>query len=542
MKRAGLFLTIGLAVVISLLALTSVSGSGHSSALVRRDPGIQQDADTGPAPTPTSSSTSPTYLVLIVLDGARPDYFKISGIPHVKALIQRGTSYQNAWASILESETPPGHMTIATGSEPRAGLIPGFSWAEARQYQTIFDPARIRAGDMEKLVRLSGVSTIAGQVKKADQTAKVVALGGYKYYANDALGGPDSDLTMYYDTTPKGWAPVYIPARPAPPKGLITNPSVIAKSSNLPLGGGDHYAMKLASATFKKMHPRVMLMNLPEFDRPLGHDYGGNRDMPGAKTLMRSFDKDLGSLEALYRKAGILDRTVFVLTADHGMMPIYHRVPQNLIPDTITNAGGQIVYDNYSTGGYIWLKNPGKDKAAATAVTRLNFPYIQSVYYRAGAGPNAHYVRASSASRFRAFGVEAANQYLLNTFNGSRGPDIVVFASEDTDTIGRRPLNMWKGDHGGANWQAQHLPLFIAGPGVRSGYVSSYPARLEDIAPTVLTLLRAEPGNMQGIPLADAIVQATPEQQTAQKAEGDVLASVIQALKAQSRAELAAKL
>jgi predicted AlkP superfamily pyrophosphatase or phosphodiesterase len=73
-----------------------------------------------------SAAESLPYVVLIVLDGARPDYFNVAGIPNVRRLMQNGTHYTNAFAAILESETPSGHVAIGTGSEPLKTGIPCF--------------------------------------------------------------------------------------------------------------------------------------------------------------------------------------------------------------------------------------------------------------------------------------------------------------------------------------------------------------------------------------------------------------------------------
>src|SRR5690349_11787530 len=65
-----------------------------------------------PSPTPKPASVSPKYMVVLVLDGGRPDYLSVPGIPHVRALMQNGTVYSNAFDGVLESETPTGHATI----------------------------------------------------------------------------------------------------------------------------------------------------------------------------------------------------------------------------------------------------------------------------------------------------------------------------------------------------------------------------------------------------------------------------------------------
>jgi hypothetical protein len=47
------------------------------------------------------------YLVLIVLDGARPDYFGLTRLPNVDALRAEGVQYVNAMDGILETGTRP---------------------------------------------------------------------------------------------------------------------------------------------------------------------------------------------------------------------------------------------------------------------------------------------------------------------------------------------------------------------------------------------------------------------------------------------------
>jgi len=98
---------------------------------------------------------------------------------------------------------------------------------------------------------------------------------------------------------------------------------------------------------------------------------------------------------------------------------------------------------------------------------------------------------------------------LLSTLNVAESPDIVLVYDENTITMTPGFLKIGrKGDHGGATWGAQHIPLIINGPRIKKGLVSSYPARLIDIAPTVEALLETYPLKQDGIPLADAIPES----------------------------------
>jgi hypothetical protein len=480
------------------------------------------------------------YVVLIVLDGARSEYFNISGIPNVKKLVRSGTQYTNAFAGILESETPSGHTSISTGWEPRRTGIPSFWWGHGDTRVSLFDPKKIRAGDMENIIRSAKVPTLAGLVHANHPTAKVVALSGSKYYAADAIGGPDADVTMYFGGNAHGqFAPTYIPGH-QPPAGLLGNPALTHNGLHLAPGVENHLAMQLAINSFTAIKQRVTLINLPEFDWPLGHVHGGILDQGNAQTLMRSFDRDLAQLQAVYEKAGVLNQTLFVLMADHGMMPLTHKLPQADITSAVEKAGATMVAQTYTSAVYLWLKESTLVPQVGQNIANLKNPLIQSVYIRTQTAKGPVYQRVTSASLLRAGGTGAANQYLLNTFNGATAPNVVVSFTEGVGVEPNGQAN-WKADHGGTSWQAQHLPLVISGPGIRSGYVSSHPARLIDVSPTILETMGIPHKRMQGVALADAMKAPSASAATAQKAVQGRLTAVVTALKKESKLELAAK-
>lgn len=453
--------------------------------------------------------------------------------------MKKGTQFDNAWAGILESETPSGHATIATGSEPRNDGILSFGWvAGHRSVVNLFDPVKIRRGAMEQIIKSSGVPTIASLVHAQNRSAPVVALSGYKYYAADALGGPDADAIMYYGGKQGAYGPVAIPGH-VPPQTVLDAPSLtVHTGKGLPAVEGDRLAMMLAAKSVRTMHPRALLINLPDFDYPLGHVWGGGRDWKDVTTLMRGFDADLVLLRKAYKRAHMLKRTIFVITADHGMTPVYHHIPKTVLTDAVTRAGTSLFWNSYHTGSYLWLRDPTKAAAVAQNIVAENNPYIQSVYYRVQGPKGMSFVRAGTQG-FSAKGMEAANQYLLKTFTGSNAPDVAVQAKANAAVVGNGQDN-WKGDHGGTDWASQNVPLVIAGPGVRKNYVSHFPARLEDVAPTALTLMGISPTGMQGTPMADAFISAPSWAASRQTPLGKQLWPVIMSLEAQSKAEVAA--
>lgn len=489
-----------------------------------------------------SFSSKPRYLVLFVIDGGKPDYLKVRNTPNLHALMARGTVYQNAFDGILESETPAGHATIGTGSPPNKDGILSFGWANSDNNRTtdLFDPTFVQKGGMEQIMSQAGAPSIASLIHANQPNARVVALSGHKYYAADALGGPDADAIIYYQGTPNGhYAPVSTVGH-APPKSLLQDKSLTLPTTHLAVGAEDRLTMHLAEQTFRVMHPTALLVNLPEFDWPLGHVWGADRDRKDVRTLMQGFDRDLGTLMAEYRKAGVLNKTLFVITADHGFAPIYHQVTKEVLQAAVAKSGAKIISDTYHTAAYMWLDRPGRASAAAGQIAALNNRYIQSVYFKERTRNGYDYVRASGPQGFHTGGVEAANQYLLRTFDGVTGPDVVTFFAEDTASLPGGEAN-WKGDHGGADWYSQHVPLVFAGAGVARG-VRTEPVRIEDIAPTTLALLGITPTGMAGIPLADAMAHPSADQVKRQRSVARSLQPVVASLKEEARLETRAGL
>jgi arylsulfatase A-like enzyme len=254
---------------------------------------------------------------------------------------------------------------------------------------------------------------------------------------------------------------------------------------------------------------------------------------------MQVFDRDLATLQEAYRKAGVLHRTLFVLLADHGMMPLRHKVSQSDITTAVSRAGASLVAQAYTSGSYLWLREKDRAPLVAQNIANLNNPHVQSIYARRRTATGYTFTRVTSATLLHTAGTERANQYLLSSFNGANAPDVVISFHEG---VGCEPGGQagWKADHGGTSWEAQHIPLILSGPGIRSGHVSSYPARLIDVAPTILQLMGISPRGMQGISLADALKAPPDWTRERQQAASRQLMPMVAALQQESRLELAA--
>jgi homoserine acetyltransferase len=129
--------------------------------------------------------------------------------------------------------------------------------------------------------------------------------------------------------------------------------------------------------------------------------------------------------------------------------------------------------------------------------------------------------------------------YLLSTCASDISFDIVLPQAENW----RYLIPLWSGkaqpsSHDTITWNNQHIPLIIAGPGVKKGLSVDSPARIVDIAPTVLTLMGITPKKMDGVVLADCVEKATVQQVDAQNAVTQYLKPLAAALKAASESDL----
>jgi len=124
---------------------------------------------------------------------------------------------------------------------------------------------------------------------------------------------------------------------------------------------------------------------------------------------------------------------------------------------------------------------------------------------------------------------------LANTFASAQSPDILIFPEENWNS--KESADYYKGDHGEATWDNQHNILIISGPGIKNDITSYSPSRLIDIAPTVLYLMDLTPEKVDGIVLADALVNPTNEQIEIQKKTNLGLNPLKEALKLSNKKE-----
>jgi predicted AlkP superfamily pyrophosphatase or phosphodiesterase len=516
------FVTRLLALGVSMDFVETLLGPGAGHVL----------ASSVPARPPTRSP----HAVLVVMDAFRGDYVDRAPMPNLEWLASRGVTYSSAWVGQLESNTVPSHATISTGATPAHQGVIGFSWRDPVTKKEVYTGwyDAVLAGRLERQLDQHHVNSLSKAIKGADPTARIVSVSSEKAYAADAMGGHAADYILYGHEVGKLVKTLGIPHH-APPATFLNRRSLTREA---PLGHTelDEFSMTMALESLSAFDPRVLMINLPACD------YYGHRVGPSDQTLMpvlvQNCDQQLGRLIKALRDRGVLDETVFIVTGDHGMITNTHRIDSAQIKQVIGESGGDYLFDITGSAGYIWLRNPPAARAVAQALAD-RIPHVSFSHYQTIESGVYTYHTLAPAGRTVDPAVDAALRYLLGTFAGSIAPDVVLTFEENTIVTS---VTYPHGEHSGPTWGSQHVPLVIAGPGIRVGERSTYPARLMDIAPTILTILGIPPTGMDGVVLADALRAPTRAQIAAQDAVAPALSAHRRALATQSAMDLLAQM
>lgn len=500
-----------------------IAGVGAVGAMTSvPNPAPSDNADAAPDP-PAS------YLCLIVLDGFRPDYFQLAPTPSVDALAAGGVLYQRAWVGQLESETPSGHATITSGALPKHTGVIGFEWRDPTTRREVLDgwelPAQI--GQIGKDMQVFHAHSIPHAVKRANPAATVVSLSSEKIYAADAMAAGVADYALYHRESDNRLVPTLI-AGSTPAPDLLARAELALPLPLKHLTDWDLLSARLALAALETLRPDVMMVNLPGSDY-YGHKFGGLDSSFIMARVVAGQDKQIGAIVQAYHDSGIFDQTLFVVTADHGMVPNHHEVSPASVSAAGSDAGAEYLFHTGGTSKYVYLTGTSLDRAAGVAARLAKLPNIVAAYYRTGSDG---YERAGPRIDES---LDGAYRYLISTFWGPSAPDVVAPYRENT--VGTTYTQLY-GNHGGVTWGVQHVPLIVSGPGVRRGLRSGAPARLIDIAPTVLRLMGAPLLQQDGIVLADALQNPSNQELAAQLRITPALLAHQDALREQSAEDL----
>jgi len=407
------------------------------------------------APAPVARPAD--YVFIVMMDGTRPDFLRRARAPVIHGLAAAGTTFLQA-ETTYPSQTRVAFVSLPTGAYPGShGIVGGDEIKDASW-------KNLETGDNDPIAAQALVArpTFFEEATAAGLTSIYAAMKGY-----ELVGAKGATWTVNGKQTLDKTA---YAARYAPD---------VAGSVDLALWYKQRLSRDLLDQTLalvREHKPNLVVINLGSPDY-VAHTWGP--EAPQYIQTIEFIDGLVGDLKAELGKLGILERTAFVFSADHGfsdvdptrlIAPAGDAARQGTADDRrhvldplaargiehyVTNTGGA------SMGVYI------RDKArVAEAVGLLRpQPWVESIYCE----------------------VEAARCDLslsrLHSFFPGRSPDLMVDLDDDAALNFPQP-----GQHGTHRPNDMHIPLVFSGAGVARGAVGGK-ACLVDVAPTVLRLL-----------------------------------------------------
>jgi predicted AlkP superfamily pyrophosphatase or phosphodiesterase len=228
-------------------------------------------APTGPAQTsfPVARPRRPIpaveHVVIVSIDGLRPDRALLADMPNLRSLLKQGA--YTFWAKTTAvSITLPSHTSMLTGVTPQKH---GIEWNRVLPFSEPVFP---------------NVPTIFEMATRAGYTTALVA-GKPKFVALCKPG------TL-------NWA-------------------FVAGEAN----GGNAEVLANAIAIIEEKKPDVLFVHFPDVDG-VGHAKGWGS--PEQLACIEKTDRQLGELLAAMERAGVRNSTFMIVTADHGGAGLSH--------------------------------------------------------------------------------------------------------------------------------------------------------------------------------------------------------------------------
>ncbi|AZZ38103.1 hypothetical protein CIK05_15275 [Bdellovibrio sp. qaytius] len=275
----------------------------------------------------------PKLVVVVVIDQFRSDFltryqkdFMPASSLGFNHMMSTGAYFAQSTYGIMQAMTCPGHAMILSGSYPAQTGIQINEWYDTKTRKKIycaddaefgFSPRRLKTTTYGDEVKNIYPDSKVFTVSLKDRSA--IFLGGHR--ANMALWYEDKpkewSTTKYYGDAPKWLEKVNVKQRT---QGNLEDKTLEASIA------GVNATMDLAITALNEEKlgqrnvngPDVLGVSLSNHDI-LGHKLGP--DAPELKKLTLEEDKQLAKLFSSLKQKNLLDKTVVVFTADHGIPP-----------------------------------------------------------------------------------------------------------------------------------------------------------------------------------------------------------------------------
>jgi len=409
-----------------------------------------------PAPPPPRAAD---YVLVLMLDGARPDVLRRIQAPVIQRLAASGVTYLQAH-TCYPSQTRVAFVSLPTGANPGSHGIMGGDDYKDSAWQTVpygnDDPIAAQA--------LVARGTMFEDAAAAGLTSLYAAVKGY-----ELVGARGATWTINGKKTldPEIYKYRYQPA--------VDGSADKAAQQKLQLS---RQLVDQTLALLREKKPNLVVVNLSAADYT-AHAFGPSS--PYYPKAIGYLDSLVGELLQAVDQLGIRQRTAVIVSADHGFSDVDNRRLVAAATDPSSDQGHKLTMlaargiEHYvtNTGGAsmgVYIRD--KSRVPEAVATLRDEPWTEAVYCE---DEKAHCDRSLSS---------------LHALFPGRSPELMVDLDDDSS------LNFPNaGQHGSLRPIDMYIPLVLSGAGVGQARVLGK-AELVDIAPTVLRLLGVEAKRM----------------------------------------------
>jgi arylsulfatase A-like enzyme len=436
---------------------------------------------------PAAQDRQDRRLLIIVVDGLRPDYITREAMPRLVRLGERGIVF-TAHHSVVPTVTRVNGSSLVTGAYPEThGLLGNAIYIPSVSGTRVLDTgAREDLQDVERAEgRLLTAPTLGEILEGAGKKLLVVGSGtsGSAYVLNQAAANRaiiHSDYVLPADLA----ARVLQRLGPVPPRATPnTAQHRRAVDAYLSFGVDD----LRADAT-------IVWLNDPD---ATAHAKGiGSAP---ARQSITAVDTEIGRIEDGLKAKGLLDRTDVIVTTDHGFSTHTgtFRLEALVAPFAERMPDGS--RDIVVAEGAIHIRGRVDQARTARIVAGLQGKAeVGAIFTRTRPGGGAEGVVPGTLS------------FDIARWNHARSGEILVSANwtAETNAAGYAGTTTQTGvaGHGATSPYDVHNTLIAAGPDFREHATSGVPTGNVDIAPTVLRLLGLPiPPSMTGRVIEEAL-------------------------------------
>ncbi len=407
------------------------------------------------------------HVVLISIDALRPEFFLESTwpAPTLQRLASGGALIPRL-RSVTPSLTYPAHATLATGALPaRHGIVYNRPFeAKGTSDRWHWASEGLRSPPLWEAVRLAGG-------RSASVTWPVTV-------------GAEIEWNVPEVWDPFGRVPqLELVRRHTTPPGLLDELEREATGPLTPdvLRGRDLARAEAMSAMggylLETYRPDLLMIHFVVTD---AHQHAEGREGPGVRRAVAAVDRAVGRMVDAARRAGLLERTAFVITGDHGFLDVHAVLAPNV---WLAEAGLR----SSDSGRGEWRATFHVEDGAA-------FLHLRESGDVEGMERVRRVLEAVSARVRRSFRVVEKDE--LDARGAAPEAALALTAAAGTaftEDAGGKPI---RDGSGGAHGHFPDLPemdtgLLAWGSGIRAG--GRLPvAELTDVAPLVAALLGAD--------------------------------------------------